>query len=75
VRDQGPGIPEAELPKIFDRFFRGSGGGGSRQNGRKPGSGLGLAIAQRIAEAHGARLEAASRPGEGAEFRLRIKKV
>ena len=48
VRDTGVGIAPSELPRVFDRFFR-----GSAARSLAPGSGLGLAIARRIAEAHG----------------------
>ncbi|HZX30111.1 MAG TPA: ATP-binding protein [Rhodocyclaceae bacterium] len=58
VRDNGPGVPESELPKLAERFFRG-------RAVRAEGSGLGLAIVRRIAELHGARLEAANVPGGG----------
>lgn len=47
VRDSGPGIPECELPYIFDRFYRGRSAAGTE------GSGLGLAIVRAVAETHG----------------------
>jgi signal transduction histidine kinase len=62
IVDQGQGIPEAELPRIFDRFYRGA---GARAN---EGSGLGLAIAQVIVERHGGRLVVRSEVGRGTEF-------
>ena len=58
VEDRGPGIPETELPRIFERFYR-------LAEVEEPGSGLGLSIAQTIADAHGGRIEAESRLGEG----------
>lgn len=59
VRDSGPGIPEEQLAHVFDRFWHGSQGGGT---------GLGLSIAKGIVEAHGGRIWAESREGEGATF-------
>lgn len=70
VTDSGPGIPEAELPHIFERFYR-------TQEARKSirsGSGLGLAIAQSITEGHGGRIEVFSRLGEGTTLRLWLRK-
>jgi signal transduction histidine kinase len=64
LRDSGPGIPEAELPLVFDRFFRGTNVGDARASG----SGLGLAIARSIVEMHGGRIEAASAVGQGSVF-------
>jgi PAS domain S-box-containing protein len=58
VVDTGPGIPPEELPFIFDRFWQ------AKREGRL-GIGLGLAIAKGIVEAHGGRIWAESRPGEG----------
>ncbi len=61
VADTGPGIPAEDLPYVFDRFYRAD-RSRSRAGG---GSGLGLAIARSIVEAHGGRIWAESRPGEG----------
>jgi two-component system sensor histidine kinase MprB len=64
VRDHGPGIDPAELPHVFDRFYRG-------QNARPlPGSGLGLAIVRRVAETHGGRVSAGAASGGGLVVRL-----
>ncbi|WP_285619902.1 sensor histidine kinase [Actinoallomurus iriomotensis] len=67
VIDQGEGIPDELLPRVFDRFFKAD---QARPAGR--GSGLGLAIAQANAELHGGRIEAANAPGGGAVFTVRI---
>jgi signal transduction histidine kinase len=63
VRDNGPGIDAAELPRIFERFFRG-------RNATADGAGLGLAIAHSVAVAHGGSLDVESSPGAGSVFRL-----
>jgi two-component system sensor histidine kinase MprB len=63
VTDHGPGIAEADLPKIFDRFYRAA---AARS---KPGAGLGLAIVREAAEAHGGKATAENTPA-GATFRL-----
>lgn len=68
VKDDGPGIPNGELPNIFERFYRGS----NARNNDVPGSGLGLAIAQAIARQAGGDLTAENSPGSGALFRLRL---
>jgi two-component system sensor histidine kinase MprB len=64
VRDHGPGIAEADLPHVFDRFYR------SDRARAMPGSGLGLAIVKQAAEAHGGRALAANAPGGGALMRV-----
>jgi len=61
-RDTGRGIPEAERPHVFERFYRGEGGG----------LGLGLAIVRELVEAHGGRVGVESREGRGSTFRLRF---
>lgn len=58
VNDNGPGIPDDELPRVLDRFYRVAGS-------ETEGSGLGLAIVQQIAAAHGARLKLANQPQGG----------
>jgi len=60
VRDHGPGFEEADLPHIFDRFYRADSARGM------PGSGLGLAIVRQAAEAHGGSVSAANAAGGGA---------
>jgi signal transduction histidine kinase len=62
VRDEGEGVPEAELETIFDRFVQSSG------NGSPGGTGLGLAIAREIVIAHGGTISATNRDGGGACF-------
>jgi len=64
VTDHGRGIPEENLGRIFDPFFT--------TKGPDQGSGLGLMICHRIAEDHGGSIEVRSRPGEGANFSVRL---
>ena len=67
VRDDGPGIDEADRPYVFDRFYR------SAESRRLPGSGLGLAIVRQVAEMHGGAAWAAPpRTGRGAELHLTL---
>lgn len=64
VRDHGPGFDEADLPHVFERFYR-------ADRARKlPGSGLGLAIVRQAAEAHGGWVEAENAPAGGAVVRV-----
>lgn len=71
VRDTGPGITEAELPRVFERFFRGTNVGEARASG----SGLGLAIVRSIVEMHGGTIDVASAPGQGATFTVRLPRT
>jgi signal transduction histidine kinase len=64
VRDSGPGIPEADVPRVFDRFYRGD-ASRSRATG---GSGLGLAIVKGVAEAHGGSVAVETALGRGTTF-------
>jgi two-component system sensor histidine kinase MprB len=66
VRDHGPGVDEADLPFVFDRFYR-----GTHSRGRQ-GSGLGLAIVRQVAEQHGGSVSAANAPDGGAVFRMNL---
>jgi two-component system, OmpR family, sensor kinase len=71
VSDTGPGISEEALPHLFDRFYRAD-AARSRAAG---GSGLGLAICKEIVTAHGGRLWASSKLGEGSSFSLAMPLV
>jgi signal transduction histidine kinase len=68
VADTGIGIEPAELPRIFDRFFRGS----RASEARGSGSGLGLAIVRGIVEMHGGTVTVESRVGAGSTFRVML---
>jgi two-component system phosphate regulon sensor histidine kinase PhoR len=65
VADEGPGIPDADLPRVFERFYRVD---KARARDRKDpgGTGLGLAIVKHLVELHGGRVNAANRPTGGA---------
>jgi len=66
VGDTGIGIAPADLPHIFDRFWRAD--VARARTGERPGVGLGLAITKWIAEAHGGHITVQSRPGRGTAF-------
>jgi signal transduction histidine kinase len=65
VRDEGVGIPATDVPRIFERFYR-----GSNVEGAIEGTGLGLAGARHIVEQHGGHLLVESQQGEGSVFTL-----
>lgn len=64
VRDTGHGIPADELPRLFERFYRGS--------ARRPGTGLGLSIARNLIRLHGGDITVSSEVGRGSEFCVRL---
>jgi len=68
VVDQGPGLEETELERVFEPFYR-------RGSDTRSGAGLGLAIARGFAAANGGRVWAESRPGQGATFALALPVV
>ena len=68
VQDEGPGIPEPELTRVFERFYKGD---ASRADA---GVGLGLAIVKHLVRAHGGTATVESPPGEGARFIIRLPK-
>jgi two-component system sensor histidine kinase MprB len=69
VRDHGGGIDEADLPYVFDRFYRGA------NSRHRQGSGLGLAIVRQVATQHGGTIEADNAPDGGAVFMLRLPTI
>jgi two-component system, OmpR family, sensor histidine kinase ChvG len=68
VEDQGPGIPEEHLGRLFDRFFTFRPG----EPGRREHSGLGLAIVKAIVEGYGGTVQGSNRAGGGARFEVRL---
>jgi signal transduction histidine kinase len=65
VADEGPGIPPDDLPRIFDRLYR-----GDASRSKTPGLGLGLALVRAVVEAHGGNVSVASESGKGTTFIL-----
>jgi signal transduction histidine kinase len=66
VRDTGVGIPPEELPRIWERLYRGD------RSRSERGLGLGLSLVRAVVEAHGGRVEALSAPGQGSTFVVRL---
>ena len=67
IRDHGPGFDEADLPHVFDRFYR-----AESARGATAGAGLGLAIAKWIADVHGAEITIAPAPERGTRVTVRF---
>jgi signal transduction histidine kinase len=69
VADEGPGIPEPDLSRVFERFYRVD--KSRTREGRDPGgTGLGLAIVKHLVELHGGRISASNRAPHGAVFTI-----
>ena len=68
VEDRGLGIPPADLPHVFEPFYRGT----EAQSQQIHGNGLGLSIVRSIVEAHGGRVTVASTPGKGSAFTIHL---
>lgn len=68
IEDTGIGIPQEDIPKVFDRFYQVE----TAQSWRKKGVGLGLAIVKQLVEAHGGTIEVESHPGKGSIFRFSL---
>lgn len=69
IEDTGPGIPEEDLPRIFDRFFR------SEKSRSEPGSGLGLSLARALVVAHNGTIVVSSAPGHGSRFTVTLPRM
>lgn len=70
IEDNGAGIPQSDIPYIFDRFYRAD----ASRNSKKGGSGLGLAISKKIIEDHSGKIWAESKPGNGTTIIFTLKK-
>jgi len=68
VKDSGIGIPENDLPRLFEKFYRGT----NREALAKRGTGLGLAIVKSIAERHRGKVRVESELGRGSTFFLQV---
>ncbi len=71
VADSGPGIPDAEMPHVFDRFYRAD----KARSRTVPGTGLGLAIVRSIARVHGGDARASRAAGGGALIRVTLPRM
>lgn len=71
VRDDGPGIPQSEQKRIFQKFYRVD----DRLAREHEGSGLGLAIVKHVMKVHGGKVEVESRPGHGSTFSLLLPRA
>ena len=70
ISDEGEGIPEEDLPYIFERLYRVE----KSRSRRSGGTGLGLAIAKEIVESHGGNIEVKSKQGVGTSFMISLQR-
>ena len=70
VRDEGPGIPDDYVDRVFDRFVQ-----VPKSSSRTDGTGLGLAIADGVAKLHGGSIRVANNPGAGCTFTVRLPRA
>jgi signal transduction histidine kinase len=75
VSDTGEGIATEDLPRVFERSFRGEHSRTRPEKDDAPGAGLGLAIARGLVEAHGGTMDVQSDPGHGSRFRFTLKRA
>jgi signal transduction histidine kinase len=75
VSDTGEGIASEDLPRVFERSFRGEQSRTRPDEGGAPGAGLGLAIARGLVEAHGGTMNVQSEPGQGSHFRFTLRRA
>ena len=66
IKDTGVGIKNQDLPRIFDRFYKG-------QDAKKTGTGLGLAIVKTVLDKHQAKIKVDSKPNKGTAFTISFK--
>jgi two-component system phosphate regulon sensor histidine kinase PhoR len=71
VRDTGPGIPDEDLPRVFERFYRVD----KARSREKGGTGLGLSIVKHVVALHGGRVHVESQPGRGSTFGFEIPRA
>jgi signal transduction histidine kinase len=75
VADNGEGISPDDLPRVFERSYKGEKSRARREEDATPGAGLGLAIARGLVEAHGGQISVESRPGYGSRFRFTLNRA
>ncbi len=75
VADTGEGIAAEDLPRVFERSFRGEQSRTRAEKDDAPGAGLGLAIARGLVEAHGGTMDVESDLGRGSRFRFTLRRA